>query len=138
MRLWSIAGHQLGAIDLAVSPDGKLVATAGLDDVVRVWNAADGLPVHELRGHGNQVRAVVFSPDGTRIVSGGADRTAFVWDAASGALLDRLTGNTDEVSRVAVAADGRIATAGMDGYLRVFDYRLCLSPAELEEVGGAG
>ena len=133
--IWSIEGHQFGAIDIAISPDGAMLATAGLDDVVRVWKASDGSPVHELRGHADQVHGVAFSPDGAWLASGSADRTALVWDVASGRLLDRLSGNTDEVQHVAMGHDGRIATGGWDGYLRVFECRLCIADEALAELG---
>lgn len=133
--IWSIVGHQFGAIDLAISPDGMLIATAGLDDVVRVWKASDGSPVHELRGHGDWVHAVTFSPDGTWLVSGSADRAALVWEVATGRLLDRLTGSTDEIRSVAIGPDRRIATGGMDGFLRVYECHLCIANDELEALG---
>jgi WD40 repeat protein len=58
--------HSHMLADLALSPDGKLVATARSDNQVRVWDAATGKEVHRLPGH-----AVAFSPDGQLIAVGG-------------------------------------------------------------------
>jgi WD40 repeat protein len=70
--------------DVAWSPDGKSVATAGADKTVRVWSAADGKEVRVLRGHTGAVNSVRFSPDGKRLASGGADDTTRVWAVADG------------------------------------------------------
>ena len=52
---------------VAISPDGRLIATAESDRTVRVWDASTGEPVGSpLRGHTDQVGAVAFSPDGRR------------------------------------------------------------------------
>lgn len=56
--------------DLAISPDGKLLATCGNEPVVRVFATSDGRLVHELRGHEQRVMSVAFAPDSKRLVSG--------------------------------------------------------------------
>lgn len=55
---------------VTASPDGKLVATAGNDLMVRVWSAGDGTLVKELAGHTRHVYNVAFHPSGTALVSG--------------------------------------------------------------------
>ena len=55
---------------VAVSPDGRLIATGGNDNFVRVWSAADGTLVKELAGHPRHVYNVAFHPSGTALVSG--------------------------------------------------------------------
>ena len=59
----------------------------GVDSSVRVWNAASGVELALLRGHGCPVYHVEFSPDGARIISDGVSET-IVWDAASGECLE--------------------------------------------------
>jgi len=63
------AAHTAAIRRIAVSTDGKLIATCGADQFVRVWNSADGKPVakHE---HTSDVFALTFTPDGTQIVFG--------------------------------------------------------------------
>ena len=63
------AAHAAAIRRIAVSADGKLIATCGADQFVRVWNSADGKPVakHE---HTSDVFALTFTPDGTQIVFG--------------------------------------------------------------------
>jgi WD40 repeat protein len=55
---------------VAFSPDGRLIATGGNDNFVRVWSATDGTLVKELAGHTRHVYNVAFHPSGTALVSG--------------------------------------------------------------------
>src|SRR5258707_8217863 len=75
VRLWDTAtgkelrrlrAHQYGSWSVAVSPDGRRVASAG-SSPARVWDAADGKELHVLRGG---TLAVAFAPDGKTVVTG--------------------------------------------------------------------
>jgi RNA polymerase sigma factor (sigma-70 family) len=65
---------------VAFSPDGRLLATAGLSGVVRVWEVITGKGCYQLEGHGRGVNAVAFSPDGRWLASGSDDSTVLLWD----------------------------------------------------------
>ena len=64
------------------------------DGTVRIWDAATGESLQELKGHTGPVWSVAFSPDGRHLASGSGDHTVRVWDAATGALLRQLNGHT--------------------------------------------
>ncbi len=67
------------------SPDGSLLATAGGDGVVRIWNLATDRPVEQLElKHRQRCWAACITPDGRHVVTGAADRTVTVWDAGTG------------------------------------------------------
>lgn len=69
--VWTIAGACSSWLrDLAISPDGKLLATCGNEPVVRVFSTSDGKLVHELHGHQQPVMSVAFAPGGKSLVSG--------------------------------------------------------------------
>jgi len=74
------------------SPDGKLVASIADDMVCKLWDAATGKLVKELRGHkektpqgfGSMLYAVTFSHDGKRLATADKVAHAIVWDVESG------------------------------------------------------
>jgi WD40 repeat protein len=61
-------------------PDGTRIATAGRDRVIRLWDAASGTELIQLRGHADYVFSLAFSPDGSTLASGSGDHTVRVWD----------------------------------------------------------
>ena len=68
---------------IAVSPDGRFIATGGNDNFVRVWSAADGTLVKELAGHTRHVYNVAFHPSGTALISGDLLGVLKQWEVGS-------------------------------------------------------
>jgi RNA polymerase sigma factor (sigma-70 family) len=64
------------------SPNGRTLASAGMDGVIRLWDTWSGKELGRLEGHRGWVMAIAFSPDGRRLVSASTDTTAVVWDVA--------------------------------------------------------
>ena len=81
------AAHDGWIRSLAASEDGRLLATAGRDQVVRVWQAEVGKLLHEFRGHTEDVYSVGIHPDGKSVVSGDLMGNLKQWDLASGKCL---------------------------------------------------
>jgi WD40 repeat protein len=128
--VWSLADRtkrfetrrQFGIRALAMSPDGKLIATGDFDRIARLYEAAAGKLVAELAGHTGVVRSVAFSPDGKRLITGGLEGKVLVWSVDSGKRLTTLLGHKREVYSVAISGDGRtIASGGHDQTVRLWD-----------------
>ena len=127
-NLWpKLEGHS-GAVNAvcAFRAQGRvLLASAGHDCTVRVWNphTGDGTV---LRGHDFSVNAVcAFVEDGrVFLASAGGDDTVRVWDASTGEPLHVLTGHSGPVNGIcAFSKNGRVflASAGGDDTVRIWD-----------------
>lgn len=73
-----------GIVKSAVfSPDGRRIATAGENGVVKIWNSATLELLQSLEGHERYVGALTYSKDGKLLISAGMDETVRVWDTAT-------------------------------------------------------
>jgi WD40 repeat protein len=69
-----------GLLNVALSPDGQMVAGGGNDGNIQIWRTGDGQPLALLQSHGQEVRSVVFSKDGKLLAAASADGFIKFWE----------------------------------------------------------
>lgn len=74
-----LQGHTMGASHLAVSPDGRILASGSMDKTIRLWSLPDGKLLQTLEGHTGQINDLAFRQDGGLLVSGSGDATIRLW-----------------------------------------------------------
>jgi WD40 repeat protein/tRNA A-37 threonylcarbamoyl transferase component Bud32 len=128
VKVWNTATGQEtftleGHAPVAWNSDGLRLASAGLNNTMKLWEAASSKELLSLQGDPSLVYSVAFSPDGQRLASAGHDNTVRLWEVASGQELRALKGHAGLVSSVAFSPDGRrLASASWwDGTVKVWD-----------------
>ncbi|KAI0066998.1 WD40 repeat-like protein [Artomyces pyxidatus] len=114
---------------VAFSPDGRMLAAASDDGLIRIWDVQTSQLAHTLSGHNRAIYAIEFAASGHTLLSASLDRTLRVWDlSAPSPTASILSVPTDltipstGLSALAVSPDGRRAATGLvNGTLRVWD-----------------
>jgi WD40 repeat protein len=92
---------------IAISPDGKILASGAADNTVKLWDVSTGAELRTLSGHTGAVSAVQFSRDGQKLLSASEDQLIKVWDAATGKELMTLRGANGPMPALALSPDGK-------------------------------
>lgn len=114
-------GHSDAIYALALSPDGKTLATGSYDQKIKLWHVETGAESLLLKGHNGGVFGLSYRPDGKVLASASADRTVKLWDVATGKRLDTLSQPLKEQTTVTFSPDGKtLAAAGVDNRIRLW------------------
>lgn len=118
----SASGHTAAVLDLAISPDGRMFASASFDRTLIVWDVTTGEVLRTLDGHKSSVRSVDFSPDGQQIASGAANGSLILWDADDGLVIRRIDEHEGAITGVEFTNDGQqVFTGSLDYTMRLWD-----------------
>lgn len=107
---------------LAISPDGKSLASGSLHHNLAIANTFNGLHRMKTEGHGDSITAVTWSQDGRILATGSADATVKLWNGKTGEELQTISNIRSTVTSLAFSPDGTfLAVASVDYSIRVFD-----------------
>jgi WD40 repeat protein/serine/threonine protein kinase len=138
VNLWELAtrsrtllhGHSSETVMCAVfSPDGKILATGGHDQTVRLWDVNNHKAIATLT-NGFPVGSLAFSPDGRTLIVGGSsfyflegDRAGLqFWDVPSQQATGTIPGDASDIVDLALSASGSLlATGHKDGAVSLWD-----------------
>jgi len=101
-----------GVYSVAISPDGRTLASGSNDKTIKIWNLTTGQEIHTLKGHSAGVYSVAISPDGRTLASGSNDKTIKIWNLTTGQEIHTLKGHSAGVRSVAISPDGRTLASG--------------------------
>jgi len=113
----SVFAETFGSVSsVAFSPDGKLLATAGTDGEIHLYQVSDWKQLLACKGHTNWVPSLAFSPDGSILASGSSDCTVRLWDVGTGQCLQAFREHNNEIWSVAFGSDGDTLISGSNDH----------------------
>ena len=106
--------HDSWVGDLAFTPDGETLVSAGYDDTLAWWPVAAEKPEpsRKVRAHEGWIRALAVSPDGKLLASGGNDRTVKLWNLADGSPVRTIEGLESHVYSLLFHPSGEFLLSG--------------------------
>ena len=115
-RPTKIEGHTNTVTALAITKDGKFLATGGTDKTIRLWDLTPGVArlARVFQGHSEEVSSLAFSPDGKTLATSSDRAYVRLWDFATGDPLLRFAGTDPDsyVSALTFSPDGKLVATG--------------------------
>jgi WD40 repeat protein len=118
-----LVGHTRDVYALAFSPDGKILASAGFDRRIQLWDVATHRPLGSpWTGHRGYIFDLAFHPGGTLLAAGGQDGRVLLWKPMSHQLVGKpIISGCGSVLNVAFSSDGRTLVAGGGNCITLWD-----------------
>ena len=129
-----------GVFCVAFSPAGKIVATSGFDQTVRIWDVSRSKELFALTGHNQIVKSISFSPDGRLLATGAGEGylesgELKIWDLRSQKELSSFSAHSKPIRVVSFSPDGKLlATGSEDNTVKIWETsKLLATPTEKEK-----
>ena len=98
----TLRAHDDTIFDLALSPDGKLLASASADKLAKLWEVGSWKPAGILEGHTGYVLAAAFSPEGERIATVSADVSVKAWRVKTLKEFSQFSGRNAKLAKTGI------------------------------------
>jgi WD40 repeat protein len=134
----TLTGHQEVINCLAISADGRYLASGSQDKTVGLWSLPGGQLLAQLTGHSGAINCLLFTADHKTLISGSADGSVRLWNVPDGTLRQTLEGHSDEVTCLSLSRDGQtLASGSLDNSIRLWTLPAGEARQELREHTGA-
>ncbi|ESN96974.1 hypothetical protein HELRODRAFT_102358 [Helobdella robusta] len=112
-------GHESSVLALALSKDGKYLASGGMDKVIHVWDADTLAHLHTFQGHRSTIMGLCFQQGTHQLFSASKDKSIKIWNLDEMAYVETLFGHEDEVISIDCLSQERALSSGArDGTVR--------------------
>lgn len=117
--------HAARVIDVAISPNGKLLASTGADKTIRVWNVADGQPRWSMMTDDAEPGSVAFSPDNSTVFAA-IGNTVRRWDAFDGRPGGTIVTHPSQITGFRLSANGKMLASVSFGFQKPAEVRVTI------------
>jgi len=114
--------HSSDVLSVAFNHKGDKIATGDINGTVTIWDSKKYTKIKEFKAHNNLVYSLSFSPNGNFLVTGSRDKTAKLWNLGPKTKNQKpkVLQHSDAVSSVSFNRNGEIATASLDGLVKLW------------------
>jgi WD40 repeat protein len=122
-ELRRLEGPIRGIHVLVFTPDGKSLATGGVDHTLRLWDTATGKELPSPAGHPGGITTISLTRDGRRLATcSDNDRIIRIWESATGREVRQIVGHPAGVDEVTFSPDGKLlASAAWDDAVYIWE-----------------
>ncbi|OQR96109.1 U3 small nucleolar RNA-interacting protein [Achlya hypogyna] len=115
-----LADHKKTVLAVAVSSDGKFVASGGVDKLLHVWDAETSAHLESFSGHRDAISCLAFRKKSHMLFSGSFDRTVKHWNLTEMGYVETLFGHQNEITGIDSLQKDRVVTVGRDASVRLW------------------